>query len=142
MIVGEIYYNPRHYVDQQTGQFKPKYFLLLALTSGRDLIVRVLTSRQHGRPENPVCSHADPYPAYFLGVPGDPLGQKTGLDLRAHPDIEETALKKKIGAGAITRIAELNRLILIQAMECAAAAPDTTLQQERHIRDTIAALRA
>lgn len=74
--VGRIYRDAHFYVDPETGQLKPKYFLVLAAPSDGDIVIRLLTSRYSGlRPETPPCSHGDPYPGFFLGIPA-----------QAHPD--------------------------------------------------------
>jgi hypothetical protein len=139
--VGDIVYNPRHYLDPQTGESKGKYFLVLAFTRADDAIVRLLTSRQHGRPEDPRCFHGDPYPSFFLGVLGDRLPHKSWLDLRNHPNLESGVLRQRLKSGAIEIAMKLALPLLMQAMECAAAAPDTTREQEQCIRDALSRLR-
>lgn len=142
MVVGEILLNPAHYVDRQTGESKPKYFLILALSRSGDLIVRLLTSRVHGRPEQPRCFHGDPYPSFYLGILGGRLSDKSWLDLRGHPDLDCGTVQKKLQAGQMEVVTTLDRELLAAAMDCAAAAPDTALLQERSIRDSLAQLRS
>jgi hypothetical protein len=139
--VGEILYNPRHYVDAQTGESMPKYFLILSFTRADDAIVRLLTSRQHGRPEDPCCYHGDPYPSFYLGVLGGRLPQKSWLDLRNHPDLESALLQQRLRSGSIKLVMRLELPQLMLAMECAAAAADTTREQEQCIRDALSRLR-
>ncbi len=82
--IGHVYRDSAFYVEPQTGELKPKYFLVLAAPERGDIVVRLLTSRYAGmRPENPACFHGDPYPGFFLGVLGGELGAKSWLDLRA-----------------------------------------------------------
>jgi hypothetical protein len=141
MNVGEILRNPQHYLDPQTGEFKTKYLLVLSHTKGLDLIVRLLTSRQNARPEDPQCSHADPYPAFFLGVLGGRFQKKSWLDLRHHPDLDSADVAKKLKSGSMEIVAGLTLEMLMPAMECTAAAPDTTREQEVCIRDSLSKLR-
>jgi len=53
MRIGEIIFNPRHYVDPISSEFKGKYFLVLGVSDGADLIVRLLSSRDYGRRKDP-----------------------------------------------------------------------------------------
>jgi len=139
--VGKIILNPRHYIDSLTGKLKPKYFLILAFANSGDLIVRLPTSRQHSRPENPACSHADPYPSFYPGVPGGELKKKTWLDLRSHPDLDASDAGRRVKSGAFRPVLQLDRDVFIPAMECAARAPDTTRYQEIAISDAISRMR-
>lgn len=141
MKVGDLFLNSRHYIDPQSGEFMPKYFVILAFTPGEDLVVRLLTSQPHGRREKPPCSHSDPYPSYFFGVLGGRLAAKSWLDLRNHPDLESIAVERKLKAATIEFVLKLEMRQLTAAMECAAAAPDTTKQQETCIRDALSLVR-
>jgi hypothetical protein len=51
-------------------------------------VVRVLTSRPHGRPVEPPCYHGDPYPGFYLGILGGPLQRGSWVDLRALDDVD------------------------------------------------------
>lgn len=141
MNVGEIFFNSRHYCDAVTGEFRGKYFLILALSKGGDLVARVLTSRVHGRPESPPCSHSDPYPSFYLGQLGGRLSEKTWLDLRHHPDLDSRTIERKITNSIIEPVMALKGTLLIKAMECMAAAPDTTVIQEQCVRDALPSVR-
>jgi hypothetical protein len=65
---GEIYRHDAFYRDMESGQTQRKYLVILAHTDGGDIVARLLTSRAHGRPENPPCFHGLPYPGFYLGV--------------------------------------------------------------------------
>ncbi|MFT4048080.1 MAG: hypothetical protein QM661_15495 [Solimonas sp.] len=137
---GMILRHARFYVDRDTGEFKPKFLVVLACSRGGDIVVRLLTSRQHGRPEQPPCYHGDPYPGFYLGVLGLPLVKKSWLDLRGLDDVDSTELTRLLVAGEVTVVKELAVDVLHAALNCSAAAMDTTTRQERAIRDQIAAL--
>lgn len=66
---GEIFRYDDFYLSHETGAFESKYLVFLALTPGGDIVARLLTSRAHGRPENPPCYHGYPYPASTLAFP-------------------------------------------------------------------------
>lgn len=138
---GEIYRHDGFYAAPQSGELEPKYVLVLAVMRGGDIVYRLLTSRQHGRPEVPPCFHGDPYPGFYLGVPGGPLGSKTWLDLRRQGDYDGDSFAMRLGEGRITYVLRLPNPLLCDALECAAAADDTTHAQERAMRDGLAALR-
>ncbi len=141
MQAGEIYRIENFYVDTASGQALPKYLMVLALPVGGDIVARLLTSRHAPeRPEAPPCHHGDPYAGFYLGIPGDPLTSKTWLDLRAFDDIEVNRFQQQLQQGGATRVATVSAATLRAALECAAAANDTTRQQTRHILDQLAEL--
>ncbi len=96
MQVGEIYRHEAFYLNQESGEFEPKYLLLLATLPSGDFVARLLTSRAHGRPEDPPCFHGNPYPSYYLGVLGGPLGAKSWLDLRFLEDFDELEFQRRV----------------------------------------------
>lgn len=138
---GEIYRRDRFYPDPDTGAFRAKYILFLAQTPGGDWVARLLTSRENMRLREPQCSHADPYPGYFLGVPGAPLDRETWVDLRAFDDVDADEAQMLIGSGVMRAALHLAPKTLADVLECTAGAPDTTLRQEKALRDQLARLR-
>jgi len=138
MRVGQIYRDDEFYCDSRTGEFLPKYFLVLAFDSGGDVIARLLTSRQHGRPVDPACYHGLPYPGFYLGPVCDELSQPTWLDLRALEDFDRAKLDARRRKGLVHLVHELNAQTLRLVLECCAGADDTTVRQERFIRDELA----
>ncbi len=141
MRTGEIYRDIRFYVDRETGELRSKYLLLLTATRSGDWVARLLTSRENGRPRNPPCYHGSPYPGFYLGVPGDPLDVETWVDLRYMPDVDSDAARTRIASGVLTRVRTLASGQLCDILECVAAAPDTTMAQERALRDRLSDLR-
>jgi hypothetical protein len=138
---GTILRHPRYYLERESGQLRPKFMVALAVTPGGDIVFRVLTSRAHGRPENPPCSHGAPYPSFYLGfIGGAHLTAKSWLDLRRSDDYDGDALQRELATGDLARVGQLDRATLQAAMDCAAAAPDTTIAQERAIRDQLSTL--
>lgn len=140
MEVGEVYRHARFYRDV-TGQLCAKYLLVLAMSDNDDVVTRLLTSRYEGiRPEQPPCHHGDPYPGYFLGILGGALNHKSWLDLRVFDDLDASELRRNLAEGVLTLTCRLAGRQLRAALECAAAAEDTTRFQERRIRDALARL--
>jgi hypothetical protein len=137
---GQIFHHADFYLSRETGEWEPKYLVVLARTPGDDIVARLLTSRAHGRPENPPCYHGDPYPGFYLGVLGGPLGAKSWVDLRALPDLDVADFERKLKQQRASFITELSREVLQPLMDCVARADDTTRLQERSIRDTLASL--
>ena len=137
---GEIYRDAEFYVAD-SGELAAKYLLILAFPAGDNIVARLLTSRAHGRPETPLCYHGSPYGGYFLGVPGDPLTQKTWVDLRYLDDLDPDKFRKRTTHSIIAHVLTLPPATLCAIIDCVAGADDTTRQQERHLRDTLAALR-
>lgn len=138
---GRIYRDSSFYTDLDSGELKPKYFLVLAAPPASDIVIRLLTSRYAGvRPEDPPCHHGDPYPGFFLGIPGKALNHKTWLDLRKLEDLDAWDFNRHWAEGRISEVQTLPVDQLKAALACAASADDTTRQQERLIRDVLAGL--
>lgn len=140
---GTVLHHSRFYLDKATGEYKPKFLVLLAPMRGGDWVVRLLTS-QHAdvRPEQPPCHHGDPYPGFYLGVldPASGLGKKSWLDLRGLEDAETVEILRLLDAGAATEVMILPVELLRLALACAASADDTTMAQEQALRDQLAIL--
>jgi len=139
VVPGQIYRHDRFYKNEN-GEWQTKYLLVLTGSPDGDVVFRLLTSRAHGRPENPRCYHGDPYPGFFLGYLGRELTAKSWLDLRRQDDYDSVAFVDCRAAGRLTLILTLPLAMLCQALDCTANADDTTRQQERLIRNQRAAL--
>jgi len=131
---GQIYRHDHFYRDA-AGHWQTKYLLVLTGTPDGDVVFRLLTSRAHGRPEQPPCYHGNPYPSFYLGHLGGALTAKSWLDLRRHDDYDGISFAADLIAGDLLPVATLPQETLCQALNCAASADDTTRQQERLIRD-------
>lgn len=139
---GEIYRHDAFYRSAENGRPEPKYLVLLAMLPSGDLVARLLTSRPHGRPEQPPCFHGRPYSSFFLGVIGGTLSSKSWADLRYLDDFDEFEFQRRLKSKRITLTTSLAKNTLIQLLNCVAAAEDTTRLQERAIRDTLAKSRS
>lgn len=138
MDTGDIYRREHFYADPHSGELLPKYLLFMAPTRSGDWVLRLLTSREQGRRRDPPCFHGDPYPGYFLGPLDGPLVKDTWVDLRSCPDADAADVRALIGKGVMKLVARLAGSRLRAALECTAAAADTTRQQEQAIRDRLA----
>lgn len=138
MIPQEIYRHDAFYRDAALGEFQRKYLVVLARIPGDDLVVRLLTSKQHGRREDPRCYHGYPYPGFYLGIIGEPLTVRSWVDLRYLDDFDPSTAPKMMAKGALARVATLAKDMFVELLDCAARAEDTTKLQERAIRDQLA----
>lgn len=141
MTPGALIRHEAYYSDTTTGAMRTKYLLVLAAPKAGDVVFRLLTSRQNDRPETPPCFHGMPYPGFFLGLIGGHLTKPSWLDLRASNDLDADYLDLHLRKGRATIVGTLDTPRLIAALECAAAADDTTRHQESMMRDVLAALR-
>lgn len=137
MIPQEIYRHDAFYRDAASGEFQRKYLVVLARIPGDDLVVRLLTSKQHGRPEDPRCYHGYPYPGFYLGIIGEPLPAKSWVDLRYLDDFDPSIAPKML-ARVLARITSIAKDIFAELLDCVGRAEDTTKLQERAIRDQLA----
>jgi hypothetical protein len=111
--------------------------LVLARLPGDDLVVRLLTSRPHGRPKDPPCYQGDPYPSFFLGVPGGQLQRESWVDLRHLDDFDADDVRKEQRRGNLTMVMSVERPLFHQILACVASAYDTTRMQEQAIRNLL-----
>ncbi len=139
VVAGHIYRHDQFYKDED-GQWQPKFALVLAGTSGNDIIFRLLTSRANGRPQNPACYHGDPYPGHYLGYLGGQLTAQSWVDLRPHDDYDGDKFVEDKTSGALTFAQAIPQHVLCAVLDCAARADDTTAMQEREMRDQRAML--
>jgi hypothetical protein len=140
MEVGEIYVHDEFYTDTETGELLPKYFVVLAIDQSGDIITRLLTSRHHGRPQDPRCFHGQPYASFYFGPICSALPLATWLDLRAQEDFDLSIFEQRRAKKAIRYVHTLARPDLRAALECTASADDTTIRQETCIRDQLGKL--
>lgn len=138
---GEVYRHEAFYLNAGTGELEAKYFLLLAALPEGDIVARLLTSRQHGRPENPACFHGHPYSSFYLGVLGGPLSAKSWLDLRYLEDFDGLEFQRRLKTKRISLVMTIPKNKLVDALACAAGADDTSRSQERAVRDQLSRLR-
>jgi len=138
---GDIYRHDRFYRDREFGELLAKYIVFLAPTRSGDWVARLLTSRENMRPRIPPCFHGDPYPGYFLGVPGPPLTFDTWVDLRVFGDLDAADVRELVARGVMRCVRRLPGATLAEMIDCTAGAVDTTVEQERALRDRLAGLR-
>lgn len=137
---GTIVRDAGFYSDDR-GRLRAKFFLVLAEAGYGDVVVRLLTSRPHGRATVPRCSHGAPYPSFHLGVLGGRLDKESWLDLRALDEMEAASIIVCVNAGHMAVERQIDPAELIAAIECTAGAPDTTRAQERALWDQHASLK-
>ncbi len=131
----------RFYRDRLTGEVKRKFFVVLAQLPSEDLVVRLLTSRSHGRPETPRCYHGLPYPGFYLGVLGGRFSKQSWLDLRYLDDLDPAPAAGLRKRAVLEHVGTLDLAMFGDLLDCAARADDTTKAQEKAMRDELARLR-
>lgn len=130
---GEVWSYDAYYLDGD--EFKRKYLLALFVAASGDVVHRLLTSRQHGRPMDPSCFHGMPYPGFYLGILGNELGKESWLDLRECDDMDSYEFAKLFREGVLKHIGTLKSDQFRDALDCAANADDTTRRQRSAILD-------
>lgn len=141
MASGAIYRHEAFYRNAESGRLEPKYLVLLAALPSEDLVARLPTSRSHGRPEDPPCFHGRPYPSFYIGLLGGSLRAKSRVDLRYLDDFDGIEFKRRVNGGRIVPVTLMRRDVLVELLDCVAAAEDTTRLQEQAIRDELTRLR-
>jgi hypothetical protein len=136
---GEIWRDGEYYPDPNTGEFLPKFLLVVGVraTDG-DVVYKLLTSKPHGRPQEPLCFHGTPYPGYFLGLLMTPLlPLNTWVDLRESEEYDRRDFEDAQKKGRLAYVHTLQHAIFTEAARCVAAAPDTLKRQRMVIQDLI-----
>lgn len=142
VLPGQLYTDFEFYVDPITGELQPKHLLVLAFAPSEDIIFRPVTSRATGRNTQPRCFHGYPYSWFYLGQPGEPLTLPTWIDMQRQEDIDPKEFDKRLQSGAVQYRMDLDKALLLEALNCIAAADDTTRQQHTAILDTLSELRS
>lgn len=137
---GEIYRHEHFYLDRDSGGFKPRCFVVLALTLAGDVIARLLTDRFHSRPEIPRFYCGDPYPSFYLGVLGNPVAAKCWVDLRGLDDFDRIELAARERKNQIKQVGGVDKAIFTELLQCVSDAEDTTRLQAKRIRESLAAM--
>ena len=137
-----LWCDSRSYLDDETGEFKPKYVLILAVGLGaEDAISAVLTSRSNGLREAPACYPGPPRAGYYLGVPGAGLGKPTWVDFSSVSDEDAFDFKRKMASGRITQ----EQLVLptqtfCGVLRCLSRSEDINKRQHKWLAETLATL--
>lgn len=137
-----LWCDTRYYLDQDTGEYKSKYVLILAVgPNGDDALSAVLTSKAHGLREEPACDSGPPRAGYYLGVPGEGLHKPTWVDFSSATDQDAFAFKKLVAAGRITPEAlVLPANVFCGVLRCLGQSEDINNRQHKWLASTIAAL--
>lgn len=142
--VGEVWRHACFYQNAESGEFLPKYMVVLAIRNDGDVIFRLLTSQSGQRQAHPSCYHGAPYPYYYLGIitPNGPhLNRETWLDLREQEeDFDARDFEKLVANGTLTLVHQFSHEVVCPLLACAAHAPDTTARQARLITNVRAAI--
>jgi hypothetical protein len=137
-----LWCDSRYYLDRDTGEYKSKYVLMLAVSpDGDDALSAVLTSRANGLREDPACDPGPPRAGYYLGVPEAGLHKPTWVDFSSTADQDAFAFKKLIACGRIT--AEplvLPAAVFCGVLRCLSQSEDINKRQHKWLAATIAEL--
>ena len=76
-----------------------------------------------------------------MGLLGGSLRAKSWVDLRYLDDFEGIEFKRRVNGGRIVPVTLMRRDVLVELLDCVAAAEDTTRLQEQAIRDELTRLR-
>lgn len=125
---GEILWWPTC-LRRDDGSFHGKFMLVLGTCAGNDVVFRLLTSKQYGRPTEPPCYHGHPYPSYYLGVLGDPLFKESWLTLGPQEDYDGVDFENACKARELQPVGQLPRERLAAILECVAESDDVTGRQ-------------
>lgn len=132
----------RYYLDQETGAYKSKYVLILAVSpAGDDALSAVLTSKANGLGEEPACDPGPPRAGYYIGVPGTGLHKPTWVDFSSAADQDAFDFKRMIAIGRIVPEAlVLPAAIFCGVLRCLSQSEDINNRQHKWLAATIAAL--
>ncbi|MBB5202838.1 hypothetical protein HNQ51_000131 [Inhella inkyongensis] len=137
-----LWRDARYYLDRDTGEYKSKYVLILAVSPDcDDSLSAVLTSKANGLREEPACDPGPPRAGYYLGVPGAGLYKPTWVDFSSAADQDAFAFKKMIAVGRISPEAlVLPAAVFCDILRCLSHSEDINTRQHKWLAATIAAL--
>lgn len=137
-----LWCDSRYYLDPDTGEFKRKYVLILAVSpNSDDALSAVLTSRANGLREEPACDPGPPRAGYYLGVPGSGLNKPTWVDFSSVSDEDAFDFKKMVVNGRITpEVLVLPVAAFCGVLRCLSKSEDINNRQHKWLAATIASL--
>lgn len=106
------------------GGDRNKFLIVLAPSRSDDWILATTTSRPYDRPRNPACSYGD-RPSFYLGQAGL-FAVETWVCLAELFEREPQELAQLESEGRLDPIGSIGNGTLINLLECAARAHDTT----------------
>ncbi len=132
----------RYYLDKETGEYMPKYVLILATSPcGNNAFSAVLTSKANGLREEPACDPGPPRAGYYVGVPGRGLIKPTWVDFSSVKDEDDFEFKKLINSGRITPIdLTLPGAVFFGVLRCLSKSEDINNRQHKWLATTIMSL--
>ncbi|HJV25332.1 MAG TPA: hypothetical protein VJ673_06580 [Aromatoleum sp.] len=139
---GQIWQDDCYYLDQQTGECRRKFVVVLAVDGCGDALTAVFTSKPNGLTENPACSLGPPRAGYFVGVPGGQFPKPTWVDFSSLEMLDVADLELHVATGR-TRL--LNQKVqpptLCAILRCLLQSDDITGREARLLGDIAAALK-
>ncbi len=134
-----LWCDSRHYLDEETGEYKRKYVLILATSpSGDEALSAVLTSKSNGLREEPACDPGPPRAGYFVGVPGGGLMKLTWVDFSGVKDQDDFEFKKLLKNGRITPMDLVLPVdVFCGVLRCLSKSEDINNRQHRWLAATI-----
>lgn len=134
--VGEVWQHLHFYIHADTGKPLTKHLFILAFAPNKDVIYRLLTSREAYRSRTIMCAQSGFRPGYYLGTPqaAGILKRPTWLDLRESENYDAHAFKALTQHGQLSCIHAFPIEITCPALECAADAPTTNEFQKQQMK--------
>ena len=137
--VNTLWRDEQYYRNTETGQYMPKYVLILAIsTDADDALGAVLTSKSNGLSEHPACDFGPPRAGYFLGTPGGPLTLPTWVDFSSIQDQESLSFKRRIASGRLRQVdVWLHADLFCKVLRCLSQSEDLSRRQHKWLADTL-----
>lgn len=137
-----LWRDSRYYLNEETGEYMPKYVLILATSpSCDDALSTVLTSKANGLREEPACDPGPPRAGYYVGVPGGGLIKPTWVDFSRVQDEDDFKFQKFINNGRITPVdLTLPRAVFCGVLRCLSKSEDLSNRQHMWLANTIMSL--
>jgi len=132
---GEIYYHP-DYIFPDGGQ-KNKYIVIMGVTRGGDFILARTTSKKNLRLTNPRCSHAFPYPSFYVDTAKGLFSIETWIVLDRLDNYDAIDFRTQIRKGKINLVGKLPDDLFCDLLSCAVRADDITREQEQRMLDIL-----
>lgn len=137
--IGEVYYYPNYSFPD--GGEKNKYVVIMGTTVYGDFVLGRTTTKENLRVRNPACDHTDPYPGFYLNRADGIFYRDSWLALDRLDDHEEDSFNHAVTQNSVSLVGVLSRSLLLDLLDCARTANDTTKAQDNAIANACSDLR-
>lgn len=136
--LGDVFHDPNfRFPDGEVGN---KLLVILAISKSNDYIIARTTSKPRAHSWTYGCHNDSVEPNFFIPKTLNLFHVDTWVCLDYLVDMDSFEFDEKVGNGSIHKLIKLPTNIFKAVIDCASRADDTSLMQEKVLRDVLARL--